>query len=82
MSNVPCTLYAPQQVNHGDEAQLASYPSSQDPWAAKACAAAKNAVGLPVGVQVVALPHEDETCLFAMKEIELAVQCCLSGGLK
>jgi Asp-tRNA(Asn)/Glu-tRNA(Gln) amidotransferase A subunit family amidase len=68
------------KVTLDDDAQLATYPSGQDPWAAKACAAAKGAVGLPVGVQVAALPYQDETCLWAMKEIELAVQCVLSGG--
>ena len=68
-----------EQVSAEDDAALAAYPLV-DPWAVKAAAAAKGAVGLPVGVQVAALPHHDELCLRVMKEVELAAPCALSGG--
>jgi fatty acid amide hydrolase len=38
--------------------------------------------GLPVAVQVVTLPHEDETCLRVMNEIEKEVQFNFPEGLK
>ena len=44
-----------------------------DLWARKAASAAANAAGMPIGVQLVALPWHEEMCLLAMKEVERLV---------
>ena len=62
-----------------DAALLSSYPQ-KDPWDKRVVAAASGAAGLPIGVQVAALPWEDEICLRVMKEVEDAVAFRPSGG--
>lgn len=62
-----------------DAALLSSYPR-KDPWDKRVVAAASGAAGLPVGVQVAALPWEDEMCLRVMKEVEDAAAFRPSGG--
>lgn len=60
-----------------DEEALAGFPSNKrvaDPWDKKAADAARGAVGLPLGVQVVGLPWDDEVCLGVMKQIESSPQ--------
>ena len=66
-------------VTEEDETALSSYPI-KDPWDKDVVSAARGGVGLPISVQVAALPWEDEICLRVMKEIELSVGCSLSGG--
>ncbi|KAK0400098.1 hypothetical protein QR680_003355 [Steinernema hermaphroditum] len=61
------------QVTEIDEANLAEYPSS-DPWYTKVKEATKGSIGLPVGVQVVCQPYQEERCLRILGEIEDAVK--------
>ena len=42
----------------------------QDSFTVKTLPVVKGSVGLPVGVQVVALPHADELALRVMKQLE------------
>jgi fatty acid amide hydrolase len=72
---VPCTY-----VTKDDDFNLNKYQKN-DPWDNKVHQAAGDSVGLPVAVQVAALPWEDEMCLHVMKELELAMDFKLSGGL-
>eukprot|EP00936_MAST-01D_sp_MAST-1D-sp1_P002071 g2071.t1 len=44
-----------------------------DPWGAKVGKAAGDAAGMPIGVQVVAPPWQDEMCLGAMRALETAL---------
>ena len=44
-----------------------------DPWGAKVGKAAGDAAGMPIGVQVVAPPWQDEACLGAMRTLETAL---------
>lgn len=48
-------------------------PHNADSITAVAAAACEGSVGLPVGVQVVALPWRDEACLGAMRALEIAL---------
>ena len=60
-------------VTAADDARLREHYPRADPWDKRVVAAAAGAVGIPVGVQVAALPWDDEMCLRVMKEVELAV---------
>ena len=44
-----------------------------DKWAECARVASRGSAGLPVGVQVAALPFRDELCLRVMKDLERAL---------
>ena len=44
-----------------------------DPWGAKVGKAAGDAAGMPIGVQVVAPPWQDEVCLGVMRALEAAL---------
>ncbi|XP_077993932.1 fatty-acid amide hydrolase 1-like [Glandiceps talaboti] len=60
-------------VTEEDETELQnSYPDNDmfDRWIKEAC---KNSVGLPVNVQCITLPWQEEMCLRIMKDIENAV---------
>ena len=46
---------------------------SGGPWREKVASAAGAAEGMPIGVQIVALPWQEEVCLRAMKELETAL---------
>jgi len=45
-------------------------------YAKKARATLRGVVGLPVGVQVAALPWRDELCLRLMRELEQGLGAC------
>jgi Asp-tRNA(Asn)/Glu-tRNA(Gln) amidotransferase A subunit family amidase len=52
----------------------------KDPlYTSKIKEAAKGGVGLPIGVQVVTLPWEDENCLHLMAEVE---RVCGAGFMR
>lgn len=61
----------PVTLTKSDEQHYES--KMQDTITASAVRAAKDSAGLPMGVQVVALPWQDELCLRAMKAVEDAV---------
>ena len=81
----PCALYTllfnllqysagviPVSVTKEDEC---TYCDAHSDMISKAAAAAlKGAAGLPVGVQVVTLPFQEETCLRVMAEVESGVE--------
>ena len=71
--DAPAGVVPVTKVTEEDEAALKSYPL-RDKWDREIVKAAKDGVGLPVAVQLVAPPWKDEVCLRAMKEVELAVQ--------
>ncbi|XP_070557736.1 vitamin D3 hydroxylase-associated protein-like [Ptychodera flava] len=61
------------KVTEEDDRELEnSYPEN-DMWYKLVKEASKNSAGLPVGVQCVALPWQEEMCLRIMKEIEILV---------
>ncbi|XP_078527819.1 vitamin D3 hydroxylase-associated protein-like [Lissotriton helveticus] len=63
---VPVTLVTTQ-----DEEELKHYKGHfQDPWDKSFSEAVEGSVGLPVAVQCVALPWQEELCLRFMKEVE------------
>eukprot|EP00397_Hematodinium_sp_SG-2012_P019020 GEMP01019525.1.p1 GENE.GEMP01019525.1~~GEMP01019525.1.p1 ORF type:complete len:610 (+),score=124.28 GEMP01019525.1:116-1945(+) len=49
-------------------------PVQQDSWARDAANILPGSKGMPVGVQILARPFNDELCLFAMKELEEALE--------
>lgn len=57
-----------------DECEYVAPRGQRDSIAAVATASLAGAAGLPVGVQVVALPYEDELCLAAMGALEDALR--------
>lgn len=60
-------------VTINDEKELEKYPTS-DLWYQMAKNATKGAVGLPVGVQIVAPPYHEETVLKIMSDLEKSVR--------
>ena len=70
-------------ATEADDAELVSSYPRRDPWDKKvvAASAGAGAAGVAVGVQIAALPWEDEKCLRVMKEVELAVNFQPSGGV-
>ncbi|KAG9462793.1 hypothetical protein GDO78_023128, partial [Eleutherodactylus coqui] len=58
-------------VTAEDEEELKRYSGySNDPWDKLFKEALEGGVGLPLSVQCVALPYQDELCLRLMKEVE------------
>lgn len=58
-------------VTRADEEELKHYRGHyEDPWDKRLKEAVEGAVGLPVAVQCVALPWQEELCLRFMKEVE------------
>lgn len=49
-------------------------PEQQDDWAREGAKIMPGSKGLPMGVQITARPFCDELCLFAMKELECALE--------
>jgi fatty acid amide hydrolase len=61
---VPCTLVRQDECNYDDDGGV------NDSWAKGTRACMVGAEGLPVGVQIAALPFRDELCLGIMRELE------------
>ncbi|XP_067156878.1 vitamin D3 hydroxylase-associated protein-like [Apteryx mantelli] len=69
--NFPAGVVSVALVTEADEEQLQLYSGYLDePWDKKLRKAVEGAVGLPVAVQCVALPWQEELCLRFMKEVE------------
>ncbi|MFH4982728.1 hypothetical protein AB6A40_009437 [Gnathostoma spinigerum] len=60
-----CVTY----LTAGDERNLVRYPDS-NPWHRLAKKIMKNAVGLPIGVQVAVPPFKEETALRILSELD------------
>jgi len=67
-------------VRAGAEEVYACPRAQRDVFAAAAAAATRGTAGLPVGVQVMARPYEDETALRAMRELERALGPAQGGA--
>ncbi|KFZ51952.1 Fatty-acid amide hydrolase 1, partial [Antrostomus carolinensis] len=69
--NFPAGVVPVSTVTEADEEELKLYRGCcDDPWDRTLKQAVAGAVGLPVAVQCVALPWQDELCLRLMKEVE------------
>ncbi|XP_053098477.1 vitamin D3 hydroxylase-associated protein-like isoform X5 [Hemicordylus capensis] len=69
--NFPAGVVPVTTVTEADEEELGQYRGHYgDPWDKKLKEAVTGAVGLPVAVQCVALPWQEELCLRFMKEVE------------
>ncbi|XP_061859303.1 vitamin D3 hydroxylase-associated protein isoform X2 [Colius striatus] len=69
--NFPAGVVPVSTVTEADEEELKLYRGCcDDPWDHTLKQAVTGAVGLPVAVQCVALPWQDELCLRFMKEVE------------
>uniref|UniRef100_A0A8D0GYJ4 Amidase domain-containing protein n=1 Tax=Sphenodon punctatus TaxID=8508 RepID=A0A8D0GYJ4_SPHPU len=69
--NFPAGVVPVSTVMEADEEELEQHRGHHgDPWDKKLRQAVKGAVGLPVAVQCVALPWQEELCLRFMKEVE------------
>ncbi|XP_025910027.1 vitamin D3 hydroxylase-associated protein-like [Nothoprocta perdicaria] len=69
--NFPVGVVPVTKVTEADEEQLQLYSGYLDePWDKGLRKAVEGAVGLPVAVQCVALPWQEELCLRFMKEVE------------
>uniref|UniRef100_A0A6J0UV61 Vitamin D3 hydroxylase-associated protein-like n=1 Tax=Pogona vitticeps TaxID=103695 RepID=A0A6J0UV61_9SAUR len=69
--NFPAGTVPVTTVTEADEEELRCYRGlCGDPWDKKLQEAVEGAVGLPVAVQCVALPWQEELCLRFMKEVE------------
>ncbi|XP_053325142.1 vitamin D3 hydroxylase-associated protein-like [Spea bombifrons] len=67
----PAGAVTVSSVSEKDEEELKGYEGYyNDPWDKLFKKAVEGAVGLPLSVQCVALPHQDELCLRFMKEVE------------
>lgn len=64
---VPCTLVREDECNYEDDGGV------NDSWSKGTRECMVGAEGLPVGVQVAALPFRDELCLGIMRELEQAL---------
>ncbi|XP_072853687.2 vitamin D3 hydroxylase-associated protein isoform X1 [Pogona vitticeps] len=72
--NFPAGIVPVSTVTKADEEELKHYRGHYgDPWDKRLKEAVKDAVGLPVAVQCVALPWQEELCLRFMKEVEALV---------
>ncbi|XP_003220325.2 vitamin D3 hydroxylase-associated protein [Anolis carolinensis] len=72
--NFPAGIVPVTTVSKADEEELAHYKGHYgDPWDKRLKEAVKDAVGLPVAVQCVALSWQEEMCLRLMKEVETLV---------
>ncbi|XP_067423871.1 vitamin D3 hydroxylase-associated protein-like [Emydura macquarii macquarii] len=69
--NFPAGVVPVTTVTEADEEELKHYTGHYgDPWDRRLRQAVKGAVRLPVAVQCVALPWQEELCLRFMKEVE------------
>ncbi|KFV48710.1 Vitamin D3 hydroxylase-associated protein, partial [Tyto alba] len=69
--NFPAGVVPVTTVTRDDEEELKHYRGHYgDPWDKRLKEAVEGAVGLPVAVQCVALPWQEEMCLRFMKEVE------------
>ncbi|XP_065265629.1 vitamin D3 hydroxylase-associated protein-like [Emys orbicularis] len=69
--NFPAGVVPVTTVTEADEEDLKHYTGHYgDPWDRRLSQAVEGAVGLPVAVQCVALPWQEELCLRFMKEVE------------
>ncbi|NXI05981.1 FAAH1 hydrolase, partial [Pachycephala philippinensis] len=69
--NFPAGVVPVSTVTEADEEELKLYQGCcDDPWDRMLKQAVSGAVGLPVAVQCVALPWQEELCLRFMKEVE------------
>ncbi|KAG6932068.1 vitamin D3 hydroxylase associated protein [Chelydra serpentina] len=69
--NFPAGVVPVTTVTEADEDELKHYTGHYgDPWDRRLRQAAEGAMGLPVAVQCVALPWQEELCLRFMKEVE------------
>ncbi|NWZ62962.1 FAAH1 hydrolase, partial [Acrocephalus arundinaceus] len=69
--NFPAGVVPVSTVTEADEEELKLYKGCcDDPWDRTLKQAVSGAVGMPVAVQCVALPWQDELCLRFMKEVE------------
>ncbi|XP_064003705.1 vitamin D3 hydroxylase-associated protein-like isoform X2 [Pogoniulus pusillus] len=69
--NFPAGVVPVNTVTEADEEELKLYQGGcDDPWDHTLKQAVAGAVGLPVAVQCVALPWQEELCLRLMKEVE------------
>ncbi|KAL8178743.1 UNVERIFIED_CONTAM: hypothetical protein K2H54_056038 [Gekko kuhli] len=69
--NFPAGVVPVTTVSEADEEELRHYKGYYgDPWDKRMKEAVQDAVGLPVAVQCVALPWQEELCLHFMKEVE------------
>ncbi|XP_065512473.1 vitamin D3 hydroxylase-associated protein-like [Caloenas nicobarica] len=69
--NFPAGVVPVSTVTEADEEELKLYRGCcNDPWDRTLKEAVTGAVGLPVAVQCVALPWQEELCLRFMKEVE------------
>ncbi|RXN34815.1 fatty-acid amide hydrolase 1 [Labeo rohita] len=69
--NFPAGVVPVSTVTEEDEAQLSHYKGVHgDVWDKLFVKAVKGGVGLPVAVQCVSLPWQDEMCLRFMREVE------------
>ncbi|XP_057286719.1 vitamin D3 hydroxylase-associated protein-like isoform X2 [Pezoporus wallicus] len=67
----PAGVVPVSTVTRADEEELKHYRGHYgDPWDKRLKEAVEGAVGLPVAVQCVALPWQEELCLRFMKEVE------------
>ncbi|XP_062437374.1 vitamin D3 hydroxylase-associated protein-like [Rhea pennata] len=67
----PAGVVPVSTVTRADEEELKHYKGHYgDPWDKRLKEAVEGAVGLPVAVQCVALPWQEELCLRLMKEVE------------
>ncbi|XP_069719139.1 vitamin D3 hydroxylase-associated protein-like [Phaenicophaeus curvirostris] len=73
--NFPAGVVPVSRVTEADEEELKIYRGCyDDPWDRTLKQAVAGAVGLPVAVQCVALPWQEELCLRFMKEVETLSQ--------
>ncbi|XP_043347002.1 vitamin D3 hydroxylase-associated protein-like isoform X2 [Dermochelys coriacea] len=73
--NFPAGVVPVTTVTEADEDELKHYTGHyNDPWDRRLRQAVEGAVGLPVAVQCVALPWQEELCLRFMKEVERLAQ--------
>ncbi|KAG5275792.1 hypothetical protein AALO_G00124600 [Alosa alosa] len=73
--NFPAGVVPVSMVTADDEAQLESHKGNfGDPFDKFFVKAVRDAVGLPVAVQCVALPWQEELCLRFMREVEQLVK--------
>ncbi|XP_067423892.1 vitamin D3 hydroxylase-associated protein-like [Emydura macquarii macquarii] len=73
--NFPAGVVPVTTVTEADEEDLKHYTGHYgDPWDRRLRQAVEGAVGLPVAVQCVALPWQEELCLRFMKEVERLAQ--------
>ncbi|NXR77736.1 FAAH1 hydrolase, partial [Pycnonotus jocosus] len=69
--NFPAGVVPVSTVTEADEEELKLYKGCcDDPWDRALKQAVSGAVGMPVAVQCVALPWQEELCLRFMKEVE------------